>query len=200
MPRHKCRLPVALMPLRWGMESPGIAPNSSIGHGREKRNYAIDPRAGGLRDILYSPQFWEHQRVVRCIMTSQAFRPTRESLATGIHHVSLGVRLSLKLYPIDFGEPFSGSSVLHLSCGKEHPSMIDNVAEMEVVASGSLKQIENWSKLLRGSTIVCEVRRFCDEHKVRRADRAELWVTRSVVDLARKVIREALGADSSLLW
>ena len=71
---------------------------------------------------------------------------------------------------------------------------------MEVVASGNLAQLAEWEKLLRASKITCEVRRFCDEHKKPRPDRAELWVLKKDMDQARALIRQAAGEDSPLMW
>lgn len=78
--------------------------------------------------------------------------------------------------------------------------MIAFNSEMEAVASGSLGQLEEWGQLLLSSRITCEVRRFCDEHKEPRADRAELWVFEKDVDRARRIIRQATHKDSSLMW
>jgi hypothetical protein len=72
--------------------------------------------------------------------------------------------------------------------------------ETEAVASGSFAQIERWAELLRKAKVRFEVRCFCDEHRVNRLDRAELWVDRRDVDRARSCIRGAHDADKSLLW
>ena len=78
--------------------------------------------------------------------------------------------------------------------------MDDSTVVVEVVASGTLTQIELWGKLLRKAKILYEVRRLCDEHRLTRRNHAELWVDRYEVDRARSAIRGAADADKSLLW
>jgi hypothetical protein len=70
----------------------------------------------------------------------------------------------------------------------------------EVVTSGTFAQIERWAELLRQSGIGYLVRWSCDEHRIKRHDRAELWVDRAEVDRARSAIRNAADADPTLLW
>jgi hypothetical protein len=77
--------------------------------------------------------------------------------------------------------------------------MTHDVAE-EVVASGSLTQIELWSELLRKAKIQFEVRRCCDEHLPRRRNHAEIWVDRYAVERARSAIRDVETDDRSLMW
>jgi hypothetical protein len=75
------------------------------------------------------------------------------------------------------------------------------VAEaVEVVASGTLTQIERWGELLRKAKIQFEVRRFCDEHRPTRINHVELWVDRYAVERARSAIRNDKAADRSLMW
>ena len=52
----------------------------------------------------------------------------------------------------------------------------DVVEAVEVVRQGTRNQIKHWCELLRKAKIRFEVRRFCDEHRQTRSDRAELWV------------------------
>jgi hypothetical protein len=76
----------------------------------------------------------------------------------------------------------------------------DMATAVEVVASGTLTQIERWGELLRKAKIQFEVRRLCDEHRPTRRNHAELWVDRYVMDRARSAIRNDAAADRSLMW
>ena len=71
---------------------------------------------------------------------------------------------------------------------------------VEVVASGTLTQIERWGSLLRKAKIRFEVRRPCNEHRSSRRKHAEMWVDGADVDRARSAIRGASDADDSLIW
>ena len=59
----------------------------------------------------------------------------------------------------------------------------------EVVASGTFAQVEGWAELLRQEGIQYVVRWSCDEHRIKRHDRAEVWVDGAEVDRARSAIR-----------
>ena len=81
--------------------------------------------------------------------------------------------------------------------------MIHDVAlavAVEVVASGTLTQIERWSELLRKAKIQFEMRRPFDEHRPTRRNYAELWVDQYAVERARSAIRNDAAADRSLMW
>lgn len=70
----------------------------------------------------------------------------------------------------------------------------------EVVATGTFAQVERWAELLRHARVKYVVRWSCDEHKIKRHDRAEMWVDGAEVDRARSAIREAHNADPALMW
>ena len=76
----------------------------------------------------------------------------------------------------------------------------DMATAMEVVASGTLTQIERWAELLRKAKIQFEVRRLFDEHRPTRRNHAELWVDQYAVERARSAIRNDKAADRSLMW
>jgi hypothetical protein len=75
----------------------------------------------------------------------------------------------------------------------------DMATAMEVVASGTLTQIERWCELLRKAKIQFEVRRLFDGHRPPRRNHVELWVDVYVVDRARSAIRDDAAADRSLM-
>jgi len=77
------------------------------------------------------------------------------------------------------------------------PSVIPIVSV--VVASGTFVQIERWAEKLRAAEIQFLVRWSCDEHRINRHDRGELWVDRAEVDRARFAIRDAPDSDPALL-
>jgi hypothetical protein len=73
-------------------------------------------------------------------------------------------------------------------------------AVSKVVASGSFTQVERWAEILRSVGVEYLVRWSCDEHRVKRHNRAEMWVDGANVDQARSAIRDASDTDPGLMW
>ena len=78
--------------------------------------------------------------------------------------------------------------------------MTHDMVAVEVVASGTLTQIERWGRITPEGQDSVRGQAALRRAQATRRNHAEMWVDGYEVDRARSAIRGAPDADDSLIW